>query len=166
MRRWLIDYIEHAFRGVELDGGMTIYEGESRDRYGDAAEMLLDATAERINWRRVPITDLVPRHAALSFIDSAGFRFYTPAVMTVIVNDQDDRGMLTDAFLFHLHGIRASCLVRGTSYCVLFNLSQRAAIIRFVKFLLHNVPGFCDDDALHKTLAKLPGCCKRPRNDG
>ncbi|MCU0718612.1 MAG: hypothetical protein MUC83_02825 [Pirellula sp.] len=166
MRQWLIAYIDHAFREVKLDGGITIYEGESRDRYGDEAEMRLDATAERIDWRRIPVADLPCRHAALSFIDAAGFRFYTPAIMTVIVSGQDDREMLADAFLFHLHGIRSSCRVRETPYCELFNASQRAAIIRFLKFLAFSSRGYKGDDALRKTLSKLPACYKRLRNDG
>jgi len=165
MRQWLIAYIEHAFRGVKLDGGLTIYEGESRDRYGDEAEMCLDTTAERMDWRRVPVADLPCRHAALSFIDAAGFRFYTPAIMTVIVSGHDGNGILTDAFLFHLHGIRSSCRVRETPYCELFNASQRAAIIRFLKFLAFSSRGCNGDDALRKTLAKLPACCKRMRNE-
>jgi hypothetical protein len=165
MRQWLISYIEHAFRGVKLGGGITIYEGESRDRYGDESEMCLDATAERMDWRRVPIADLPCRHAALSFIDAAGFRFYTPAIMSVIVSGQDGHEILSDAFLFQLHGIRSSCRVRETPYCELFNASQRAAIIRFLKFLAFSSRGYKGDDALRKTLSKLPACCKRMRNE-
>jgi hypothetical protein len=163
MRQWLIAYIEHAFRGVELDGGVTIYEGQSLDWYGDASEILLDATAERIDWRRVPPADLQCRHSALSFVDAAGFRFYTPAVMTVIVRDQDENGMLTDAFLFQLIGIRSTCRFRETSYCELFNASQRAAIIRFLKFMAFNIRGFGQNEEIRKSLSKLPACCRRTK---
>ena len=128
---------------------MTIYEGESLDRYGDATEDRLAKTAERIDWRRVPIADLCERHCSLSFLDAEGFRFYTPAIMTVIVNDLDERGMLTESFLFHIHDIRASCMVQDVHYCTLYNRSQRAAIIRFLKFLTHNVPGGWHDEAMH-----------------
>jgi hypothetical protein len=162
----LIEYIAHAFRHVQLDGGMTIYEGESRDRYGDPREERLALTAERVDWRRVPVDDLVARHCALSFLDAQGFRFYTPAIMTVIVNDLDEHGMLTESFLFHIHDIRASCKFRDTHYCTLYNQAQRAAIIRFVKYLAHNVRGGWHDDAMERTLAKLPECCRRMQHVG
>jgi len=166
LQRWLIDYIEQAFRDVNLGDGMTIYTGESRDRYGDPDEDRRLLTAERIDWRRVAIPDLLERHCSLSYLDADGFRFYTPAIMTIIVRDLDPHGMLTDSFLFHLHNIRSSCRVRDTSFCMLYNRSQRAAIIRFVKYLVHNVPGGEFDDAMQKTLDGLPLCCSEAQNDG
>ena len=89
----------------------------------------------------------------------------TPAIMSVIVSGQDGHEILSDAFLFQLHGIRSSCRVRETPYCELFNASQRAAIIRFLKFLAFSSRGYKGDDALRKTLSKLPACCKRMRNE-
>lgn len=166
LQRWLIDYIAHAFHDVQLDGGMTIYTGESHDRYGDPDEDRRSQTAERVDWRRVAIPDLLERHCSLSYLDAEGFRFYTPAIMTIIVRDLDPNGMLTDSFLFHLHNIRSSCRVRDTPFCMLYNRSQRAAIIRFVKYLVHNVPGGEPDDAMRKTLIGLPLCCSKQQNDG
>ncbi|WP_315853811.1 DUF6714 family protein [Crateriforma conspicua] len=166
MQRWLIDYIAHAFRDVQLGDGMTIYTGESHDRYGDADEDRKSLSAERIDWQRVPVADLLERHCALSFLDAAGLRFYTPAIMTIIVRDADPKGLLTDAFLFHLHDIRASCRVRDTPFCVIYNQAQRSAIIRFVKYLVHNTPGGGIDPALQKTLDKLPRCCLEPHKFG
>jgi len=162
VRRWLTEYIAHAFRNVELGSGMTIYEGESHDIYGDPNELRLATTAERIDWRRVPAVDLPRRYSALSFLDAAGFRFYTPAIMTMIVNDQDDQGMLTESFLFHLHRIRASCMVREKHYCMLYNSAQRATIIRFVKYMANNVRGnWGEDEEMDKTIVRLPACCQR-----
>lgn len=164
MQRWLINYIEHAFRDVRLNDGMTIYAGESLDRYGDSDEDRRSLTAERTDWRRVPVPDLLERHCSLSYLDVEGFRFYTPAIMTLIIRDLDPRGLLTDSLLFHLHNIRSSCRVRGTPYCTLYNRSQRAAIIRFVKYLVHNVPGGGIDDAMQKTLKGLPLCCSQTQS--
>lgn len=164
MHRWLINYIEHAFRNVQLNDGMTIYTGESHDRYDDLDEDRRSLTAERTDWRRVAIPDLLERHCSLSYLDAEGFRFYTPAIMTIIIRDLDPRGLLTDSFLFHLHNIRSSCRICDTSYCMLYNRSQRAAIIRFVKYLVHNVPRGGIDDAMQKTLKGLPLCC--PQTQG
>ena len=166
LQRWLVDYIAQAFHDVHLDGGMTIYTGESHDRYGDAEEYRKSMTAERYDWRCVPVPDLLERHCSLSYLDANGFRYYTPAILTIVVRDLDSRGMLTDSFLFHLHNIRSSCRVRDTPYCMLYNRSQHAAIIRFVKYLVHNVPGGGLDEAMRKTLAGLPRCCSETRNSG
>ncbi|MCR9212017.1 MAG: hypothetical protein NXI28_27680 [bacterium] len=166
LQRWLIDYIAHAFRDVQLGGGMTIYTAESHDRYGDANEDRKSLSAERADWRRVPIPDLLDRHCALCFLDSEGFRFYTPAIMTIIIRDADPMGLLTDSFLFHLHDIRASCRVRDTPFCVLYNQAQRSAIIRFVKYLVHNAPGGGIDPAMQKTLDRLPRCCSERHDRG
>ena len=158
LQSWLVDYIAQAFRGVQLGCGMTIYTGESYDLYGDVNEDGLSLGAERIDWQRVPIIDIVERHCALSYLDSEGFRFYAPAIMTLIVRGADGNGLLTDNFLSCLHEIRSSCRFRDAAYCELFNRSQRAAIIRFVKYQIHNVPGGRLDEAMQKTLVGLPRC--------
>lgn len=147
---------------MRLADGMTIYEGESMDRYGDPEEDAKALTAERIDWRRVPAADLCERSSALCYLDDSGLRFYTPAIMSLIIRDEDERGNLTDSFLFHLHAIRASCRVRERTYTEVYTATQRAAIIRFVKYLLHNVRGGFVDDALVKTLEGLKRCSQRP----
>ena len=158
LQRWLLEYIEHAFRDTRLEDGMTIYEGESMDSYGDPQEDAKAPSAERHDWRRVPISDLCDRSAALCFLDDNGLRFYSPAIMSIIVRDEDERGLLTESYLFHLHDIRKSCLVRDKAYCEVYNSNQRAAIVRFVKYLLHNTPGGYVDGALAKTLQGLKHC--------
>ena len=141
---------------------MSIYEGESMDSYGDPQEDAKALTAERIDWRRVPVNDLCDRSAALCFLNDSGLRFYTPAIMSIIIRDEDERGLLTESFLFHLHDIRKSCRVRDKLFREVYTSSQRAAIIRFVKYLLHNVPGGYVDDALVKTLHGLQHCSRQP----
>lgn len=138
---------------------MTIYEGESLDRYGDPDEDAKALEAERVDWRRVPVADLHDRSSALCYMDAEGLRFYTPAIMSTIVRNEDHRGLLTDSFLFHLHGIRKSCRVGDAPYFHVHNSGQRAAIVRFVKYLIHNVPGDIDE-ALVTTLEGLQRCTR------
>lgn len=161
LQRWLLDYIDHAFKDVHLDDGMTIYEGESIGMYGAPEEDAKATTAERIDWRRVPVPDLYDRSSALCYLDYQSLRFYTPAIMTIIIRDEDERGLLTDSFLFHLHDIRKSCLVGDKTFGQVYNSIQRAAIIRFLKYLLHNVRGGYVDDALVKMLDGLKRCAQQ-----
>ena len=135
------------------------------DMYGDPEEDAKATTAERIDWRRVPVSDLCDRSSALCYLDHKGLRFYTPAIMTIIVRDDNERGLLTDSFLFHLHDVRKSCLVGDKPYRQVYSSVQRAAIIRFVKYLLHNVPGGYVDDALVKTLDGLKRCSQHTPSD-
>jgi len=141
---------------------MTIYEGESMDMYGDPEEDARALTAERTDWRKVPVVDLCRRSSVLCYLDDCGLRFYTPAIMSIIIRDEDEQGLLTDSFLFHLHSIRASCRVCEKPYCEVYDSAQRAAIIRFVKYLLHNAQGRDVDDALVKTLGGLKRCSQQP----
>jgi hypothetical protein len=161
LQRWLLDYIEFAFQGTRLAEGLTIYEGESMAWYGDPAEDAKTASAERTDWRRVPVPDLCDRSASLNFLDDNGFRFYTPAIMSIIIRDDDERGLLTETFLYRLNDIRQSCRVRSKPFHEVYKSSQRAAIVRFVKYLIHNVPGGYVDDALVKTLEGLKCCSRR-----
>ena len=166
IERYLIEYIGHAFRGVSLDCGRSIYAAQSLECYGDANEDRLDRSAERFDWRRVPAADLVARDQAIHFLDDAGFRFYTPAIMTIIVGNTEGCENLADTFEFTLSGIRSSCRVRDLSYCEVFNAAQRAAITRYVKFLIHNVPGSGIDEGLTRAERRLPECCRGPGKTG
>ncbi|MFH5803445.1 DUF6714 family protein [Alienimonas sp. DA493] len=141
VRDWLLSYIDQAFRDVSLELGMTIYAGEAMDRYGDDEELRLSRQAERQDWRRVPPSCLHERPDALCYLDASAFRFYTPAIMSTVVRGEDLHGRLTDVFLWRLHGVSLRGEYDGGPYRQLFNRSQRAAVVRFLKYLSHNLRG-------------------------
>lgn len=142
MRQWLIDYIASAFRGVKLGHGMTIYEGENHSNYGFTPEELCRVqSAERIDWRRVPVDELYARSGGILFLDAAGHRFYTPAIMTSLLRYGTRDGALCNTFIFNLVYLpRRSCAVAGSPFRMVYNRSQRAAIVRFLKFAIHCAP--------------------------
>ena len=158
LRKWLADYIEHAFRGVALTGGTSIYRAESIDDYGNPTEDELDKTAERIDWRRVPKADLLKRNWALHHLDTDGFRFYTPAIMTMMIDDENRSSMLMDTFLFRLSRMKGDCMIGDDRFRDIFNASQRAAIVRFLKFALHNEPRGFNDVDVRDALTKVKRC--------
>ncbi len=137
---------------------MTIYAGESLDRYGDSNEENLSRNAERIDWRRVPVRDLHVRSSAIGYLDAAGIRFYTPAIMSTILREEDDLGNMTDSWFWALNDFRKNCNIRGIPYKYIYNRSQRAAIIRFLKYHIHNTRYGRSDIELRKTLAGLQRC--------
>jgi hypothetical protein len=145
---WLLQYIESAFADVTLDGGVDIYAAQSMDDYGNPDEDRRSQSAERFDWRRVPHEDLAPRFWAITFLDGKGFRFYTPAIMSVVLGGADSTGCLLEWFLSKLHVTQdgllyfaADRLLKHVHFRDVFNDRQRAAIVRFLKYLVHDTPG-------------------------
>ena len=148
---WLAHYIESAFAGVTLGDGIDIYAAQSADDYGNAAEDELSLTAERLDWRRVPANVLFPRFWAVTFLDASGFRFYAPAIMTAVLLQPDDPndGCLLSWFLLNLSTSRDG-IIKGVEFNTLFTPRQRAALIRFLKHLVHNCGHGADSDAARR----------------
>ncbi len=135
--QWLVDYIATAFQGVTLGGGIDIHAAQSMDDYGNPEEDWLSRSAERTDWRRVKLATLQPRFWAIAFLDAAGLRFYMPAIMTELVIHGDDTNNLSAALLSGL-AVTPAGLIKETPFDELFNSAQRAAIIRYLKYVLHN----------------------------
>lgn len=152
---WLVHYIEHAFRGVALGAGMTIYEAAYHADYGfSPTELELAKTAERIDWRRVPVDDLFSRDDAILFLDPLGRRFYSPAIMRALLTEGPRDGMMCEAFFFKLDQCVHQKKVRDISFADLYDSSQRAAFVRFCKYAAHNAPR---EFGTHEPLRLLKG---------
>ncbi|MCC9641606.1 hypothetical protein LOC71_04920 [Rhodopirellula sp. JC740] len=158
LRKWLADYIEHAFRGVALDRGTSIYCAESIDDYGNPAEDELDKIAERIDWRRVPKAHLLTRNWALHHLDANGFRIYTPAIMTMMIDVENRSSDLMNTFLFRISRMQGDCMTGDDRFRDIFNASQRAAIVRFLKFASYNEPQGFNDVNVRDALKKVKRC--------
>ncbi|QDT60171.1 hypothetical protein SV7mr_26880 [Stieleria bergensis] len=150
MRDWLIRYIEHAFAGVTLGHGTTLYEAAFHADYGfDPRELARSDNAERIDWRRVPFGDLFARHDAIFFMNSSGKRFYSPAIMRAVLTDGMRDGLMYDAFIFDLAGFVHANKEDDIPFATLYNAHQRAAFVRFCKFAAFNASReFGRDDPL------------------
>jgi hypothetical protein len=163
LKQWLIDYIAFAFRRVSLGDGVDIYAAASAEWYGEPSEDALSRCAERIDWQRVPPTHLHARDYALSYLDAPGHRFYMPAIMTTMLRDEDDRGNLSESFMFHLERMAGSCGYHPSHVCDLLNRSQRSAIRRFLKYQIYNCRRRFDHDRLRNTLRNFDACVTAAR---
>jgi hypothetical protein len=134
---WLTAYIESAFAGVELGDGIDIQAAESMDDYGNPREEQLSKIAERRDWRRVPHAIMFPRFWAVTFLDAVGFRFCAPATMTALVQPHDPRECLSSWFFTGLH-VDRNGRIKGVPFKSLFTAQQKAAIVRFLKYAVHN----------------------------
>ncbi len=150
LRQWLIRYIEWAFRDVTLGSGTTLYEAAYRADYGFCPQELERArSAERTDWRRVPVDDLFTRNDAIFFMNSAGKRFHTPAILRAVLNEGTRDGLMYDAFIFDLSGFVHDRKTDDVPFSELYDASQRAAFVRFCKYAAYNAPReFGRDDPL------------------
>lgn len=57
------------------------------------SEKILSLTAERKDWKRVSSEVFPSRHSAITYLDPEGFRFYTPALMTMFIIHGDEQRM-------------------------------------------------------------------------
>jgi len=141
LREWLIRYIEHAFSGVELTDGTTLYEAALLADYGfDNRELALAENAERTDWRRVPVDHLFARTDAICFMNSAGKKFYSPAILRAVLMEGTRNGLMYDSFIFDLSGFVHASKEDDIPFARLYNASQRAAFVRFCKFAAFNAP--------------------------
>ncbi|OYP36608.1 hypothetical protein CGZ80_08080 [Rhodopirellula sp. MGV] len=141
MRDWLIHYIENAFADVQLGEGTTLYEAAFQADYGfDPSELALSRTAERTDWRRIPLNDLFARADAIFFMNSAGKRFYSPAILRAVLIEGTRDGLMYDAFVFDLAGFVHGKRHADIPFAELYTANQRAAFVRFCKFAAFNAP--------------------------
>jgi hypothetical protein len=143
---WLVDYITNAFAGVTLDDGIDIHAAQSLDDYGNPEEDRLSQTAQRADWRCVELPTLLPRFSAITFLDAKGLRFYAPAIMTELLRHGDEKGNLSAVFL-HALAVTPAGMIKGEQFDQLFDSSQRAAIIRYLKHVVYNDPSLDNGDA-------------------
>jgi hypothetical protein len=135
---WLKNYIASCFSDVTLGGGTDIYAAQSSADYGNFDEDILSQSAERGDWQSVPHRELIQRFDGVTFLDAIGFCFYTPVIMTLTIEENADAdGRLFEHFLSDLH-VTPAGMIKGVHFNTLFTSRHRAAIIRFLKYLVYN----------------------------
>jgi hypothetical protein len=143
---WLKSYITSAFKGITLDDGVDIHTAKFQDSYGLESEELRQAKGcQRGDWRYVDPQILRERAWVLPFLDAKGFRFYLPAMMIDIV-DNERESDLAETLFYNLQ-IDVDGKFKDHAFTQVFNRFQRAAIVRFVKYLIHNRGWHIDGDA-------------------
>lgn len=141
-REEVIKLIEIAFKGVELEDGISLHQADIIDEYGSKEE-IEKARQKDIDsgWGEVP-TDLIEQLQVLPHLDAKGFRYYIPAYMLwTLQNFDTSDSFSSDATIYALAPSGKDKLwdLHMTHYSLL-NKEQRNAI---KKFLL-----FCSDEEL------------------
>ena len=152
--QWLAQYIESCFRDVTLGDGIDIYAAQSMDDYGSPDEDRLSLSAERDDWRRVPRDHLFPRFWAVTFLDALGFRFYSPAIMTALLEPHDPGECLSDGFLSNLK-ITKDGIIKKAPFNTLFTARHKAALMRFLKYVIYNRSRLFDTESAVRRLNEI-----------
>ena len=153
LREWLTTYIRDAFHGVRLEDGVDIYAARNLDSYGcNEEEHRLSLGCKRVNWEQIDPQILRDRAWVLTFLDAKGFRFYLPVMMIDIIHHESESDLAET--LFYRFSITPDGRFDGIPFCETFSLFQRAAIVRFLKYLRYNA-GWTEDSSAQKLLDRI-----------
>ena len=147
--------IARVFSRVTLGAGIDIHAAQSLDDHGNPEEDRLSGMAEREDWRRVRAEILYPRYTAVTFLDAAGFRFYTPAILTALLSEPQPGEMLSEAWLSNSKVSHRDGMIKGVPLTDLFNKSQRAAVVRFLKYATYRRTTWFGGSDVEKRLAEF-----------
>ena len=134
----LIQKIRIAFKDVELEDGIGLWEAQGLDDYADAKIISeLRAKDERNNWDDIPYKDISYCQSSLSFFDAIGMRFCLPKFLMFDILGEK---------LYQEQGISAPDVTFTLSYnpndeyqkirFSLFNSQQIECVIDFLEYKL------------------------------
>lgn len=146
-KSYLLNLIERAFAGVQLEDGVSLHEADVIDNYGTNAErQAARATDELEDWHRLDRHELEHMGWVLSFYDDKGFRFHLPAYLTMAVEDY--RNEVVDSLLFHLCSVADDGEAYNRQRFAILSSYQRRAVRHVLKYLRHHTGKFYEWDHL------------------
>jgi hypothetical protein len=86
----LITEIRMAFKGVELEDGIGLWEAQGIDDYADEKTIIeLRGKDERKNWSNIPYRELAICESSVAFFDAKGMRFCLPQFLILDIIEED-----------------------------------------------------------------------------
>lgn len=127
-RQRVAELVRDAFRGETLGDGVGLRQAEGMDHYEPASILAaLSLEDEKLNWRRIPVSELNDYCNSLSYLDAEGMRFLLPAYLLAELNNE-----LTIEFVFHL----TYCDQGNLSRFRLLDTAQKSAVREFLELRL------------------------------
>ena len=144
----LIKQIEEAFKGVQLEDGISLNMTEFYDSYEQETKFLeLAKNDERRSWESIDDETLEEFTGTFAFTDLKGFRFYLPAYMIyTLKNYKTSDSIITDFTIYALQ--HDHYIFKKTSMRDFFTKEQFECILKFLEFSVE------EDDHLDGNLAK------------
>ena len=127
----LEEKVHKAFAGVQLEGGIGLFQAQAIDDWLDERnEEIAKESDERIDWRIIPTDALNQCSSSLSFLDAKGMRFLFPAfLLAEIKGDYTECSVLYEIYL--------ACKEKDERFA-LFNQEQKRVIFEFIKWAYCN----------------------------
>lgn len=134
--------MKSAFRGVTLEGGISLRQGEICDNYGrdnqgrpigESVFAMIPRSEVTDDWTALPLAEL-ERYPYLSYLDAKGFRYYIPAFLLSLLEDASKGSMRVITTLASLRPSREHWSYSMAQYALL-DETQRAAVATFLLYL-------------------------------
>lgn len=137
----LIVKIKLAFKDVQLEDGIGLWEAQGLDNYADEQELAkLRAKDERVNWENLLYKDLAFCESSLSFFDAKGMRFCLPKFLIfdlLQIEILQKQNLSAPEVVFTLtYDLYSEYQLSRFS---LFNNNQIACIVDFLTYNLKNI---------------------------
>jgi hypothetical protein len=137
----LITEIRTAFKNVNLEDGVGLWEGQGIDDYADSETIMnLRKKDERNNWDNIPYEDLVICRSSLSFFDAKGMRFCLPKFLIFdILTDEifKEKGLISPDVSFTL-SYKLNEEYQKNRFSLL-NSKQVEVVIHFLEYKLTEI---------------------------
>lgn len=146
----VMEVIRKAFKGVSRGSGISLHQAAAIDDYCTKEEQaearLLDADT---CWEEVPDEWIEKSPSALSFLDSAGFRYYIPAYMMYALRNRHFDGCVTGEFAVYSLAVDAPGCPGEFKESKWKDLDgdQRKAIAAFLRFTANQKNSMCGEHA-------------------
>jgi hypothetical protein len=142
-RERVAEMVRQAFRGVTLGDGVGLRQAEGMDSYENAARLAaLRSEDEKLDWRRIPASDLNIYCNSLSYLDAEGMRFLLPAYLLAELDDE-----LHIEFIFHLTFTGFGAMSRFH----LLDAAQKSAVRAFLELRLNETKSDAPDYEMIKS---------------
>lgn len=106
MKNKIKKLIEDSFKGVTLDGGLSLEQTKVIDNYGRdcTAEQFANLPDKEItnDWQKIP-KSVLDGADCIAHLDEKGFKYYIPAFMLRVLESYDSTSMMTIGTLSSLY---------------------------------------------------------------
>ncbi|HEX8833098.1 MAG TPA: DUF6714 family protein [Abditibacteriaceae bacterium] len=128
--------IKDAFKGVKLDGGISLRQAQSIDNYGEGVtkeEFAALPQQDIIDDWTALTAELLDEYCIIPHFDEKGFRYYIPAYIISVLHEYDSRSERVSSTLSCLYPKKSDSWEYHMRRYSLLNVQQRSAIAHFLQ---------------------------------
>lgn len=149
----LVERIQVAFKGVQLENGISWREANVLDNYGTEEERRnAKALDEKNDWTKVPDSLIgdIKYQSGLNFLDTPGLRFYLPACMIyTLTHYTSSQSLLIHSIIYTLNHKKTALDLQA-----IINADQKACIVDFLATCLSIGDDYFDITKLEEKMEK------------